>query len=59
MCRKLSRSEIEELVEQASPCPEPVAARYPLPSHYKAITENLERLIEDYLEERSSFIICF
>jgi hypothetical protein len=55
LCRKLSKAELEELVEQARPCPEPVAARYPLPAHYKAITENLERLIEDYLEEGSSY----
>ena len=43
---------MEDLAKRNRRCPDPVAAQYASSAHFGAITERLDRLIEDYLKVR-------
>lgn len=52
--RKLPPSVLEDLAAETRACPDPVAARYPPTAHFGAITEHLDRLVENYLKKQSA-----
>ena len=59
MCSELGEDEKAGLAEESRSCPDPVVSRYPLPSHLSAVTEKLERLIQDYEKERGDRIFVW
>ena len=52
LCRNLPEPVMEDLAKRNRRCPDPVAAQYASSAHFGAITERLDRLIEDYLKVR-------